>query len=485
VLRRGTDAVAHGVEDAAGMRAVLACVAAGLVLVPLSAAAPRDVPLTPCTLAGSVSARCGTFPVPESRAAPDGRTIVLRLAVLPARDGGSQRDPLVFLAGGPGGSAVESAGFVASVFGALNASRDIVLVDQRGTGGSNRLLCPLPPREAALDTPAKLRAHVRSCLARLAADPRAYTTVHAMDDVADVLRALGYEQVNLYGGSYGGTAAQYFLAQHPDMVRTAILDGATLLDVPLFELWGRNGERALRRILSRCAGSPRCSRAFPRVRRDVFEALGALRRKPVRLDGRVLDVATAADAIQSLSRSPGGAASIPWIAHRARAGDWLPLELAIETQLALRTAVSRQVMYWSIVCAEPWAKRRPGRSAAASRGTYLAESVERDVRASAAVCSAMPRAAVPNWTRTRIRSDAPVLLLVGGADPQDPPANVARARRQLPNSRTVVVPGAGHGVVQLGCVPQIARAFVERGTVAGLDARCAAEWRPPAFVLPP
>jgi pimeloyl-ACP methyl ester carboxylesterase len=97
------------------------------------------------------------------------------------------------------------------------------------------------------------------------ADPRQYTTVPAMDDLAEVLRALGYVPVNLYGASYGATAAQSFLAQHPELVRTVILDGATLLDVRIFELWGRNGQRALRSILERCADSRRCAARYPRV----------------------------------------------------------------------------------------------------------------------------------------------------------------------------------------------------------------------------
>lgn len=451
-----------------------------VALVPLGGASQRALPRAPCTLAGGVDALCGSFSVSENRGQPDGRTIALRVAVLPARDGGTSPDPLVYVTGGPGGSAIADAAGMLSIFSETNATRDIVLVDQRGTGGSNRLECPLPRRPVA--TAAAIRAYVKTCLDALRADPRQYTTVPAMDDLADVLGALGYGEVNLYGISYGATAAQYFIAQHPELVRTAILDGATLLDVPILELWGRNGERALRAILARCAASPRCARAYPRVRREAFEMIAALRRKPVRDNGTVIDAATAAGTLQSLTRTPAGAARIPWIAHEARTGDWTPLELAMD-ELGAGGLATRQVMFWSIACNEHWARWDPARTAAASRGTYLAERTALDAALAAAACAAVPKVEQPAWTKARVRSDTPVLFVVGGADPQDPLANVSEAERELPSSRTVVVPAGGHGSVQLGCVPRIAQQFIERGSASGLDTRCAARFTPPPFVV--
>jgi pimeloyl-ACP methyl ester carboxylesterase len=451
-----------------------------LTLVPLGASAPKAFPLVKCALPGNVDARCGTFRVPVDRARPDGRTISLRVAVVPARDGGTKADPVVYITGGPGGSATADAAGMLSIFSAANASRDIVLVDQRGTGGSNRLECPVP-RTAPKTAPA-VRAYVKACLARFEADPSDYTTVPAMDDLAAVLRALGYRSVNLYGISYGATAAQYFLHRHPALVRTAILDGATLLDVPVFERWGGNGDRALRQVLARCAASRPCAKAFPRVRREAFEVIAALRRKPVRAEGMLIDAATAAGALQALSRSPDGAAQIPWVAHRARVRDWIPLMLAIDERGGGGIS-TRLVMFWSIVCNERWARWSPERSAADSRGTYLAERTALDARLVAAACSAVPKHDQPPWTMARIRSDKPVLFVVGGSDPQDPVSHVRGATRELPSSRTLVVPSAGHGSVQVGCVPRIAQLFIERGSGAGLDTSCVARYRPPPFVV--
>jgi pimeloyl-ACP methyl ester carboxylesterase len=453
--------------------------AAALALAPLGAARPSATPLRACTLAGGVRATCGTFRVPENRAVPSGRTIPLRVAVVPARDGGSRPDALLYLAGGPGGSAIAGAAGMRQLFSATNETRDIVLVDQRGTGSSNRLDCPVPKRPLGPDAKA-VRAYVKACVARFAEDVRQYTTVPAMDDVADVVRALGYEQVDVYGISYGATAAQYLLAQHPKLVRTAILDGGTLLDVPIFERWARNGERSLRSILSRCAASPRCARAYPRVRSEAFELIATLRRSPVRARGIVIRPAEAAGALQALTQTPEGAARIPWIAHSAAVGDWEPLALAMD-EIGTGGVETRRLMFWSIVCNEPWARWNPARTQAAARGTYLEERTAADAALVRAVCSAMPKAEQPAWSKARVRSDVPVLLIVGGSDPQDPLENVRNARRELPASRTVVVPNAGHGALQLGCTARVAQQFVERGTADGLDTRCVARYTPPPF----
>lgn len=447
-----------------------------------AAASSPSIVLKPCRPSPRVDAVCGKFAVPEDRARPGGRKISLRVAVVRARSTRRLADPVVYLIGGPGGSAVDGAAGMLSVFGGLNERRDVVLVDQRGTGGSNRLECPVP--RTSLSTQKALATYVRACLAKLDADPRLYTTAPAMDDLADVLRALGYRQVNLYGVSYGATAAQYFLVQHPELVRTAILDGGTLLDVPIFERWGRNGERALRAVLERCVTTRRCAKAYPRARTEAFEMIAKLRRKPVRMQGTVIDAAAAAGTLQALTRTTDDAAQIPWIAHRARLNDWVPLAIALD-RVADGAPTSRQVMFWSIVCSEPWARWNPAREAAASRGTYLAERQAVNRRAVTATCAAMPKASQPAWSSRRPGSDKPILFVVGGADPQDPLSSVAGADRTLPNSRIVVVPSAGHTAVQLGCMPSVAQRFVERGTARGLDTRCAARYRPPPFVISP
>jgi pimeloyl-ACP methyl ester carboxylesterase len=210
--------------------------------------------------------------------------------------------------------------------------------------------------------------------------------------------------------------------------------------------------------------------------------MAILRNKPVRAHGVVIRPAEAAGTLHTLTRTPEGAARIPWIAHRAVKGDWSPLVLTMDEQ-GTGGIPTRQLMFWSSVCSEPWARRNPARTEAASRTTYLAERTALDSRLASAVCSAWPKAPQPAWSKARVRTDVPVLLLVGGDDPQDPPANVRGASAAMPNSRTVVVPHAGHGVLQLGCLARLAQQFVERGTAVGLDTGCAARYTPPPFVI--
>ena len=156
----------------------------------------------------------------------------------------------------------------------MNVERDLVFVDQRGTGRSNELVCPPPPAGVDLDQDASaLTTYVRRCLAGIDADPAFYTTAMYVDDVADVVAALEYDQVNLYGGSYGATVAQVFLRRHDELVRTMTLSGGTLLDLPIFELIAQNSAGALEAVFTRCAADATCSTAFPRVRGEWQQLL--------------------------------------------------------------------------------------------------------------------------------------------------------------------------------------------------------------------
>ena len=219
--------------------------------------APSNEPLAlaPC-LVGGAAALCGTLAVSENRATNTGRVIALKVAVVPAQ-GERRPDPVFWLARGPGVAATDDLPGAVRFLQAVNAERDLVFVDQRGTGGSNRFECPQGSDAA------RWADELPACLADLPADPAAYTTAWAMDDVDEARRALGYEIVNLYGGSlYGATAVQVYLQRHPAAVRSATLIGGTLLDIPIFERFPANSQRALDLALARCA---RIRRVAPRT----------------------------------------------------------------------------------------------------------------------------------------------------------------------------------------------------------------------------
>ena len=218
--------------------------------------------LKDCTVDG-VSARCGTVTVPEDRLGGSGRRIPIRVVVIPATDPHRQADPIVWFAGGPGDSAVDTISRVRPLL-AANTGRDLVFIEQRGTGASN-MTCPSFPD---LSDKAALRSAIESCVASLQADLRFYTTAMFADDVDEVLSELHYEKANLVGISYGTTGEQVFLTRHPDRVRTMTLLSGTLLDVPVFERFPENAQRALDLVFAECEREAACQRAFPALRAD-------------------------------------------------------------------------------------------------------------------------------------------------------------------------------------------------------------------------
>ena len=450
-------------------------------------------PLSPCRLA-AYRGLCGTLRVAEDRSSPGGRQIDLRVVVVPAKGPVVQPDPVVFLTGGPGGAATEDAAWAVNRYASLNATRDFVLVDQRGTGGSNRLVAPPAPDVSDLrpqQATAVIEEWVAEVVADLPGDPRFYSTAVAMDDLDEVRAALGYDRVNLFGWSYGATAAQYYLRQHPQHVRSVVLDGGTLLDVPIFEQVARNSQRALDLLFDRCASDAVCDRAYPQLRSEFRAVLRRLTDDPVTSEVAhpstgepiVLDGVTFAVAVHSALLNAQAAAELPRLIHAAFAGDVETVAGALRAAAGPRSGSSDQLVMSAVIrCSEAWARFDPARTAASGRGSYYRDVQVAGARAQAQLCPFVPRGVLPADDAQPVRSDVPALLTVGEADPQDPPGNVADAATDLPNSLTVVVPGQGHTVAGLGCLPDVVTRFIEAGTVDGLDTSCVgATVSPPSF----
>ena len=210
--------------------------------------------------------------------------IDLRVAVVKAQSPNPAPDPIFFLSGGPGGAATEDAAKSPQFPISLSNTHDLVFVDQRGTGGSHRVLIPPSPDFSGLsraEAEGKAREWAAQVVREMDMDPRFYTTSVAMDDLDEVRQALGYDKINLFGHSYGATAAQYYLRQHEDHVRTVILSGGSLLDIPLFERWTVSGQRALDLLFDRCAADTACQTAYPDLRQEFAGLLDRLEQQPV------------------------------------------------------------------------------------------------------------------------------------------------------------------------------------------------------------
>ena len=414
--------------------------------------------------------------------------------VVPAADPNPEPDPVFFLAGGPGEAATQGWATAASMFPGVHARRDIVLVDQRGTGVSNPLEVPETPDLSGLSV-RQIRARLRSAedaLEGLDADPRSYASPQAADDIDDVRAALGYDRIDLYGASYGATLAQYYLREHGSHVRAVVLDGGTLLDVPIFEAIADRSRDALDSVFARCAADASCRTAFPDPAGELATAMARLARHPVETqvwdpwthDRIVLDARTLANEIhQLLVVSDSG--DVPLVIHEAAVGRYGAVaERVAETSVDPHTEATNLVMFWSIVCSEGWARFDQSRTAKVGTGSYLLRSELGVARAWALACSAMPQASLPPGDAAPVRSTVPVLLLNGAEDPQDPPSNVADAPVELPNSLVVPVPALGHTVGTRGCLPAVVAAFFDAGSVDGLDTNCVADMVPAPFAMP-
>lgn len=441
---------------------------------------------------GAIAARCGELTVPENPTAPDGRQIALHVAVVPALNRRAQPDPLFVLAGGPGQAASDFYAGYAGAFSAIARDRDIVLVDQRGTGKSAPLLCEYPDDpESPTVGPEQLRKATLDCLGTLDRDPRYYTTSVAVGDLEAVRRALGAEQINLYGVSYGTRVAQHYLRRFPQRVRTVVLDGAVPPQVLLGPDMALDAQRTLDAILARCRQDEACNARFPEAAAE-FRSLQQRLKTPARLifpdpaSGRLETLDFGAEhlggVVRLLSYSDGTAALLPLLIHAAQGENNLaPLAaqyLLIEQTLASQFAYG---MHNAVVCTEdlPLIDRQKVDSRALA-ATYLGTA---SLEGLAALCGVWPAGVLDADLHQPFRSDKPVLILSGGNDPITPVRYGEQVLAQFAKGRHLVIDGYGHGQLASPCVPGLLARFITLGATQGLDTSCVSGLKAAPFLL--
>ena len=455
--------------------------------------------LKPCSLGWS-QALCGTLRVYEDRTAQSGRMIDLNIVIIKAQSEDPAPDPIFYLAGGPGDAATEDARrqqFPSS----LSHNHDLVFVDQRGTGGSNRVLIPndqpdlsgLSPEEMDL----KAKEWAARVLREIDMDPQFYTTSVAMDDLEEVRDALGYDKINLVGYSYGATAAQYYLRQHEAHVRTMALGGGSLLDIPVFERWAHNSQRALDLIFNRCQADTRCRAAFPNLKAEFEALLSRLAAEPVTenftrsSDQQTGSVTFTADffaaVLRAMTKDAKNHPVLPLLIHRAyQENNWKGFTQFIANGGGPEWW-SDQLMEHVIRCSEKWAAFDPVAVAQNSEGSYLANWDINLAKNQASSCHYTPQGKIPEGQSPQPGSQIPVLILNGEVDPIDPPENMAGAAALWPNSLSLVAPYQGHSfsdINAINCWFSILNEFIQSGSVDGLDTSCMQTIQPPAFFVP-
>jgi pimeloyl-ACP methyl ester carboxylesterase len=457
----------------------------------------RQIRLSECRLPKVLTAaQCGSVEVPEDRSKAEGRRLAIAVAVLPATTLSPQPDPLIMLAGGPGQSA-DALAPLAAELGGVRRNRDIVLIDPRGTGKSAPLSCAaLAPHDVFDDLaePDAIADAARRCIAELRAsgkvDVAQYTTSAFVADIDAVRAALGYEQIDLWGGSYGTRVVQEYLRRYPQHVRSVILDSTVPPSMRIgLDLWPSR-EAAVDRVLAACAASEACQQAYP----DLDATLARIRTKlgaarPISVadprTGAARQLTPSFDmviaALQGLVYVPEFASLIPALLARAEAGDYAPLAAAA---MVFSDDVGRTMnlaLYFAVTCAED-APRVSAADVDRVLSTLRAPALARD---GLAACEGWPRPPVPADFNAPVASDKPVLILSGGLDPVTPPSAGAEVARTLPNSRHVVAAGYGHLVSPHACAPRLIEKFVEEAGFATLPQPCvgyfAASRRPPPY----
>jgi pimeloyl-ACP methyl ester carboxylesterase len=462
----------------------------------LEAAAPAKLNLAPCKVPGLPDdARCGTYEVFENRAARTGRKIPLRIAVIPANAPQKQPDAITYFSGGPGGGAVEEGSWIADVLRTHGPqTRDVLLIDLRGTGESAPLNCPeLMGTEGVqgfLDSFVPLKG-VRSCHEQLSRtrDLTQYTTEIATDDVDEVRAALGYEQLNLIGGSYGTRSELVYMRRHPSRVRTATLFRVVANDASTPLQFARITQNALDGLIAECAGDADCHKAFPKLREEIEEILQRTGKEPVRAE--LIDAETGKPSVLRLNRNgvaqvlrymlynTATAAQLPLYVHLAAQGDFRPLAGIARDWGNL----SSPGYFLSVTCAEDVAFIPEEKIQAAVAGTFLGDF---RIRQQQAACKAWSPAKLGPEFQAPTVSDVPTLIVSGERDPATPASDGEKTVRNLRNGIHVVVADGAHsnnGMKGQECEEQMMMRLIESGSTERLDTSCVARMERPAFAL--
>jgi len=478
-----------------------AAVPAGELFGPAScqAAEAGRISLSPCQLHQAleltlIEAECGRLQVPENPAAPRGRQIGLRVAVVPAISTRKLPDPLFVLAGGPGMAATSFYTSVAPAFELIHRDRDIVLIDQRGTGGSNALDCGSSDEDLYDSSMAQIVDETKKCLRALAAhaDVRFYTTSLAVQDLDRVRAALGYDRINLYGSSYGTIVAQQYVRRFPNNVRSVILDGVVPPELALGATSALDAQTALSSLFSRCEREPACDARFGDLAATYRELRAQLADHPVSV--ALTDPTSGAPfrlqfgnyhlamVLRLASYTPELAALLPLELHEAgAAGDFAPLAGqfllidrvygdAIAEGMNNTVVCSEDVPFYHVDAAER------AELAATFLGTSQLDGLQ-------AVCGIWPHGPMDPDFHQPLHADVPALLLSGGNDPITPPRYAAQAARGFTHSLSLVVAGFGHGQLTDPCMAGVMAQFVSRASVSNLDTACTRNLSPMPFFL--
>jgi pimeloyl-ACP methyl ester carboxylesterase len=442
---------------------------------------------TPCELGrpGSgarAQAWCSTFEVPENRDDPHSRHIRLKLAIARSDAQVPESDLVTLLAGGPGEAATEAWVIEAPAFAEVRKHHDVLLLDQRGTGGSNPLSCK--NAEKASDQNAltldldKVRKDVAACLdeVKQKADPRYYTTTIAVQDLEEVRKALGSPPLDLVGVSYGTRVAQHYLKHYPNSVRSVVLDSVVPNQAILGEDFAGNLDDALKKDFAYCAAVPACKQRFGDSMQTLYQLRDALRANPHKVSfrdpetyetvERPLSEFALASVVRMFAYQPETAALLPLSINAAAHGDVGPLLGQAKILSGDLSGDMNNGMSMSVICSEDADQLQPRPQGQNTiLGNHLIDAIK-------AQCDVWPHGARPDDFHAALKSDKPILMLSGELDPVTPPRYGEQILLGLSNGRQLIFKGQGHSLLGRGCMPSLLGKFIDKPDPRQLDASC-------------
>ncbi len=449
-----------------------------------------ELDFQPCSLqvpqtSMTVSAQCTTMKVAENPAQPKGRQIELAIAWIPAK-GEAQPDPVFMLAGGPGQSALESYPQLHSFFTDVIKKRNIILVDQRGTGKSNPLICKdASGKSAVAETEAlegldlnKAKQFAKQCAAEISkhADPHFYSTAYAIGDLDIVRSKIGAEKINLYGVSYGTRVAQQYAKRYPKNIRAIVLDGVAPNSLVLGAEHAINLENALNLHFARCTADKICRERFGNPRQKLDALRVQLQKTPMMviyndpMSGEArqdkLNLGALATVARMYSYSPLTASMLPLVLTQAAQGNGAPLMAQAQMMNQTLGDAIMHGMQLSVICSEDAAELKED---PATANTLIGNSMIGFLKAQ---CEVWPHSKRAADFREPLKGNVPVLLLSGEFDPVTPPRYGDAVAKFLPNSKHIVVKGQGHNVMPVGCTPKIFARFIDSADAKSLDIGC-------------
>ena len=441
---------------------------------------------------------CGYVHVLEDHAKPDGSTIRLAVVIVKDLSASHRADPVLVLSGGPGQKTVQQAFTLAQIVRPTIGNRDLILFDQRGVGFSEPALeCPefVGAQLLTLDETDPLvagRARVDAllaCGARLNSEGyhlAAYTTTQSAADVDDIRRALGYDRVNLYGGSYGSLLAQAVMRDHPDGIRSVIIDSVLPIEKSVFIDTATSAANAILHLIDSCTADPTCSAAYPDLKHKLFESIDRLNADPLPItvtnprDGQTYEMILTGDAIRdnlfTFLYSTAVIPVLPQAVYDVYNGDYELMTQLSGQRMALFDMLSTG-MELSVLCTDDLIGRTLGEyvNLLEELPPQLAGRLEPERAAEFSyfdLCDDWPVEQADPSTKTPLMSDIPTLVLAGEFDPITPPTYARLVASRLSNAYLYEFSGIGHGVMGSGpCATTVIESFLDDPAITP-DAAC-------------